>query len=332
MYIPQDVVNLIIDQLVLTEAYSSERRRCLQATSLVSDVWVNPSRRHLFSIIDFYDSPSVRGWCSRIKPDPYGLSRHVRVLRLWSGPLSSGILKTALPHLTSFKNLQELDMGRVLSTGRNYINYTPLHVLALIFSSFAGTLKRLRWTQKHASQDTWRNFHVLINLLPNLIDLDLSTFHGGLTLPLALPRIRLSSYDEPPDPSAFKHFKFQELEITGPIPLPSPFLEHCQTHLQVLNFWGGRLEPGYISSQCRRKAKIYSDRSHRRFQKPPDVVRGVPCPPGGQLPLPLTHRMGPGLDPQRLCFPHTSILSGGRSRYNSRTLLGSFPSRPPNRA
>ena len=150
-------------------------------------------------------------------------------------------------------------MGRMLSTGQTYINRTPLDVLALIFSSFAGTLKRLQWTQEHASQDTWRNFHVLINFLPNLIDLDLSTLYRGLILPPALPRIRLSSRDEPPDPSAFKHFKFQELEITDPIPPSSPFLEHCQTHLRVLNFWGGRLESSYLSRQCRRKAKIYSD-------------------------------------------------------------------------
>jgi hypothetical protein len=333
MYILQDVVDLIIDQLA-SMISSLEHRRYLQATSLVSTPWVNPSQRHLFSTIDFFNCLSVRRWCSRIKPDPYGVSRHVRVLRLRSGPLSSSILMTALPHLTSLQNLQELDMSPTSYTvDMININHASLNILVPVFSSLAGALKRLRWIQTNTTQETWRNLYILTNLLPNLMDLNLSTFHGGLTLPPALPRIHLSPDGEPPDPSAFEHFKFQELEITDPIPPSSPFLEHCQTHLQVLGFWGGDLEPGYVSGQCRRKVRIKcSDQSHRGFQKPPDVVRGVPCPPGGQLLLPVIHRTGPGLDPQQLCFPHTSILSGGCSGYNLQTLLGSFPSRPLNRA
>jgi hypothetical protein len=330
MYTPQDVVDLIIGQLALmiAELCPSERHRFLQATSLVSTPWVNPSQRRLFSTIDFHNSSSVRRWCSRIKPDTYGVSRHVRVLRIWSEPLSSGVIKNALPHLTSFKNLQELSMGRVPYMGQIYTNCTPLDVLAPIFSSFAGSLKRLQWTQKRTGQEAWRNLYVLTNLLPNLMDLDLSSSRDGLTLPL-LPRIRLSSKDEPPDPSAFEHFKFRELEVVDSIPPSSPFLEYCQIHLQVLDFRSRDLEPGYVSRQCERKARIYSDQFHRRIQKPSDVVRGMPCAPGGQLLLSVIHRTDLGLDSQQLPFPHTSILSGGCSRYNLQQLLGSFPPNLP---
>ena len=253
MYIPQDVVDLIIDQLALILAVvgPSEHRRCLQATSLVSTPWVNASQRHLFSAIKFDNSPSVRGWHSRIKPDPYGVSRHVRVLRLWIRPLSSGILETVLPHLTSLRNLQELDVSPTPYMDYTSIYCTPLDVLTPIFSSLAGNLnlKRLRWAQRNTTQETWRNLYVLANLLPNLMDLDLLTFRDSLILPAALPRIRLSPGGEPPDPAAFNHFKFQELEIMDLILPSSPFLEHCQTHLRVLDFWGPGSVPGYASRQ-----------------------------------------------------------------------------------
>lgn len=56
----------------------------------------------------------------------------------------------------------------------------------------------------------------------------------------------MSSVNGPPDPLAFKHFGFQELEVTRFI-LPSlPFLEYCRTRLRVLvlGIHGGS---GYVS-------------------------------------------------------------------------------------
>jgi hypothetical protein len=313
MYIPQDVVDLIIDQLALTmvEVYARERRRCLKATSLVSTVWVNPSQRHLFSTIEFDNDASVRGWCSRIKPDPYGISRHVRFLRLCKQPLSSGILETAVPHLTSFQTLEELNVDWESRTEKIDIDCPPLNVLTHIFSSLSGTLKRLGWMQTPITQDTWRVLCVLTNCLPNLMDLDLLSFHHGPLVPPALPRIRLYG-DELPDPSAFDHFKFQILEIVDSISPSPPFFKHCQTHLQVLDFWGF----DYRSRQYQREAKTHSDQFRRRLRKLPDVFRGVPRPPGDQLQLRLIHRTDPGLDSQQLRFPHTPARSGGHHRYN----------------
>jgi hypothetical protein len=154
------------------------------------------------------------------------------------GPLlSSGIPTTALPHLTSFQNLQELDVGQVRHWDRIDINCTPIDVLTPIFSSFSATLKRLRWTQKNTGQDTWKSLYVLTNLLPNLTDLDLSGVDDCYLIfsPPAFPCLRLSHRTEPPDPFAFKHFKFRELKIVDLTPLSSPFLEYCKTHLRVLD-------------------------------------------------------------------------------------------------
>jgi len=108
VYVPQDIVDLIIDQLCSTTLYCGS---FLRATSLVSTAWVNPSQRHLFSTLRLYSSSSVRKWCSRIRPGPHGISRHVRVLQLSSRLVVSGTLETALPHFTSFRNLRELDIA-----------------------------------------------------------------------------------------------------------------------------------------------------------------------------------------------------------------------------
>jgi len=262
MYFPQDIVYVIIDQLVSVAVndYHDYHLTWLQATSLVSTAWVNPSQRHLFSTINFYFSASVRKWCSRIRPGPYGISRYVRVLRLGAPSLHPDILETALPHLTSFQNLRELDMGQVSHGQRIHISRVFLDVLVPIFSSFAGALKRLQWTQKDAAHETWKTFYTLTDLLPNLTDIDLSGVRGDYNLPIlppALPRLCMSPGNQPPDPLAFKHFKFKELKIVDSIP-PSPqFLEHCQTHLRVLDFWSSKYVNNSASKyQCKARTLV----------------------------------------------------------------------------
>ena len=156
MYIAQDVVDLIVDQL---SACNRSREHHLRAASLVSTVWVNRSQHHLFSILKLRSSKTIHKWCSRIKPDPYGVSRHVRVLLLghdkkyFRQPLVLSDTKAALPHLTSFKNLQELIIYYI------DLENAPLGVLVPIFSSFTGTLKRLRWTQEAAVHEALRTHH-----------------------------------------------------------------------------------------------------------------------------------------------------------------------------
>jgi len=84
--IPQDIIDLITDQLCLVHC-----NRSLRATSLVSTAWVNPSQRHLFFTgLRLYSSSGVQNWRSRIRPGPHGIPRHVRVLQLSSKLMISG--------------------------------------------------------------------------------------------------------------------------------------------------------------------------------------------------------------------------------------------------
>ena len=102
---------------------------------------------------------------------------------------------------------------------------------------------------KPTVHETWKTLYTLTDLLPNLTDIHLSDEHDEFSLPSsALPRIYLSSENEPPEPLALKHFKFRELKIMRSIPPSPPFLEYCQTHLRVLGLWGWDMEePGCVS-------------------------------------------------------------------------------------
>lgn len=257
MCIPQDIVSLIIDQLVLgaggTALVASRYgtvcprslARDLRATSLVSTRWVNHSQHYLFSTIVFSQEAHVWEWCSRIRPGPRGVSRHVRVLKLKD---HLDILETALPHLTSFQNLQEL----VMYHGQADAGRVSLDVLVPIFSSFATTLKRLQWSQEATAPDARKALYTLTDLLPNLVEIDLSSVWSNRCLirPPVLPRINLSSGRQPPDLLAFKHLKFQELWATFPVPPLPQFLEYCCTYLRVLSFGG--LQRGCVSHFYRR--------------------------------------------------------------------------------
>ena len=230
MHIPHDIVDLIVDQLSLS---GDGDPGYLQATSLVSTVWVNRSQHHIFSTLELGDSSKIKRWCSRVKPDPYGVSRHVRVLIVgWRDrprsptepPLIASDIEFAHPHFTSLNNLQEFILGRT------YLMDTPLNVLSPIFSSSAGTLERLRWTNCRADiPKTWEDIRTLANLLPNLTYVDLSGYldiDGGT-------KARFSA-DEGHSP-AIRRFAFHELQIADVTLLSLPLFEFCGPHLQVLD-------------------------------------------------------------------------------------------------
>ena len=226
MHIPQDVVDLIVDQLSLSAGWKT--RGYLRAASLVSTAWVDRSQHHLFSTLTFYDTVKIERWCSRIKPDPYGVSRHVRALTLGGGcsytlfnprPRVSDI-ETALPHLVSFKSLQELMLGIVC---------TSLGVLAPIFSSSPGILKLHRWARPDVDvYETWKDISTLADLLPNLTHVSLSGYQENSAIHIQLSVNEGSSL-------AINRFKFHELQIAFGIPHSLPFFETSGPHLQVLD-------------------------------------------------------------------------------------------------
>ena len=246
MLIPQDIWDLIIDRLAEVR-YPPERCEFLRAASLVSTTWVNRSQHHIFSTVSFNPrGRSVQKWCSGVGPDPGGVSRHVRTLEFIHGrnpskepgPLVTDVLKTAFPHLTSFRNIQTLEVYRV------DLGVAPLELLIPIFSSFAGTLRRLLWIQMADTvHKTWTTISAIVNLFPNLLDLILSgdsvSDGHGITCP-PLPRIRFPddvelAHVDYVDSLAFKHFKFQELRVCVQVPNSSSLLEYCQSHLRALD-------------------------------------------------------------------------------------------------
>ena len=232
MYIPQDIVDLIVDQLYQPMLY--ETKHYLRATSLVSTTWVNRSQYHLFSTVEFNTSRNVKRWCCRIQPDPDGVSRHVRVLAVGpqrrdstgpTTPLADRYIRAALPHLASFKNLQTFILGYT------DLEDTPLGVLAPIFSSSAGSLMRFQWTHCLAADihEAWKDVRALTDLSPNLAYVILSAYRHD---PSEI-QIRLSA-DEG-RPLAIDRFEFPELRIDYCIPPSIPFFESCGPHLQVLD-------------------------------------------------------------------------------------------------
>ena len=230
MHIVQDVVDLIIDQLNEPDQDPTLANPHLLVASLVSTACANRSQHHLFSALYFCDSERIKKWCSRIKPDPNGVSRHVRALTLSAGdpcfPLPVSDIKAALPHFALFKNLEEL----ILHYG--VLKNASLGVLAPMFSACAGTLQRIRWFQPETDIfETWKDISTLTNFLPSLTSVNLVGYRGDSDP--SETQIRLS-VDEG-RPLALNRSTPHELHIVHAIPLSLPFLGFCGPHLQVLD-------------------------------------------------------------------------------------------------
>jgi len=241
MHIPQDVVDLIVDQLSLPA--DRDWSWYLKDASLVSTAWVNRSQHHLFSTVKFSGRRGVKWWCSKIKPGPYGVSRHVRTLTLgdldpcFPPPLASDLeveLEPSLPHLTSFKNLQELIIAHPS------IARTSLRVLTPIFSSSPGILKLHWWTHLNLDiHETWKDISALADLLPNLIHVNLSDYQNTHT--------EVQLLIDKGCPLTIKRFKFHKLQIVPDSPLSLPFFESGVPYLQILDLTVFRM---YSPDEC----------------------------------------------------------------------------------
>lgn len=231
MNIPQDIADLIVDQLISVVS-DSLRQECLRSLSLVSTVWVDRCQHYLFSTITLSHEFLVKKWFSRTRD---GVSKHVRALFLnradfyWSFLVASDI-QNPLHILTSFQNLRELGVHDL------YRDLPSLDVLTPIFSSFANSLRRLTWSP---GRTPWTTVTALIDLLPNLADLELAYYSPRRTKQITsppLPRIQLTYNVELADSLKFKHFKFQELSVhTLSFFRSQSLLEYCRTHLRALD-------------------------------------------------------------------------------------------------
>ena len=113
----------------------------------------------------------------RRRARPWVVSRYLRTLKFIdglnrseeSGRCIADILKTAIPHLASFQNIQRLEVYRL------DLGVALLDALIPIFSSFPGTLRRLLWIQMgDTAHKTWITISAIVNIFPNLADLLLS--------------------------------------------------------------------------------------------------------------------------------------------------------------
>ena len=305
MHIPQDVWDLIIDQLISRGEDPWRIRKFLRAASLVSTAWVNRSQHHLFSTLAFIRRDILQNWCSRIRPDPDGVSRHVRTLRLVNmraaslpRPLLTDVLKTASPHLTSFRNIQKLWVCNV------DLGAASLDVLIPAISSFAGTLRWLGWTQEPGTiHKTWTTICTIVNLFPNLVDVFLScssaTARHGIAYPL--PRIQFPDGVELKhvDSFAFKYFKFQELVIRASVPDSLRFFEYCRRHLRALDLrglWIGAGELTLTGSGLEKTYVLDLTDSFRGFRGFTNVVRGMLRARDVRLLFRFGYRTATGLD------------------------------------
>jgi len=162
-----------------------------------------------------------------IKPDPCGVSRHVRVLILGgrdmhTRPLLAPDIKASLPHLTSLKNLRELIIDHPDTA------HASLDVLTPIFSSSPGILKLHWWTRLDVDiHEFWKDISTLADLLPNLTLIGLSdcqSMHSEVQVSVD-QRCSLAN----------KRFEFHQLRIVFTTPLSLPLFGFCAPQLQILD-------------------------------------------------------------------------------------------------
>ena len=108
---PQELVDRIIDNLnellkqPAPEAWSQTK---LSDYSTVSKRWVNRTQYHHFGSLHFMNYYHMDRWRETIRPDPSGVSRHVRALH-WH---YIGLLRGFEDHLRALTNIEEATFDR----------------------------------------------------------------------------------------------------------------------------------------------------------------------------------------------------------------------------
>ena len=83
--LPQELVDQIIDQLAdQGESPSGGRPTNISQYSTVSRLWVIPTQKQHFECVHFEGDRGLKKWRTKVKPDPSGVSHHVRKLS-WGG-------------------------------------------------------------------------------------------------------------------------------------------------------------------------------------------------------------------------------------------------------
>ena len=79
---PQEIVDMIIDQLANYILSSSGKPANISWYSTVSRQWVARTQKYLFESVHLNGQSGLEKWCRAIEPNPAGVSRHVNELSL----------------------------------------------------------------------------------------------------------------------------------------------------------------------------------------------------------------------------------------------------------
>ena len=186
MKLPQELFDEVLSYLPPEHRHG---RQSLANCSLVSKSWTNPSRRHLFKVVDIPEK-FLLSWLNSISPANHELLQHIQALscitssQSWrDGRPPSHPIYLLRNYLPSLRQLQHLSLFSM--------QIPPYISLRLdIFSAFQSTLSRL--SLKHCDV-TINALVTLINYFPNLDHLDLSSLwhrtDGNPAPPLSRPRV-----------------------------------------------------------------------------------------------------------------------------------------------
>jgi len=153
--LPQELTDKIIDEVAKDPVLGTAT---LQASSLVSRVWVHRSHRHLFSEVEF-DDYTFRNWCLAVRPGEDGPSRHVTRLHYHAGYAAAypQCIVDNARYLSYFTNVQTL-----------HLSEAPLHVI-----EYVSGFMRLRSTVRFVELETClMNINDLVTFLRPFTNLE----------------------------------------------------------------------------------------------------------------------------------------------------------------
>ena len=104
--LPQEIVDMIIDQLAEEAPCPFEVRKPMSTYSTVSRQWVEGTRKHHFRCIEFRGPEGMEKWRTAFEADPLGISRHVRKL-IWT---CIDTLQGFDEHIRAFTQVKEVDL------------------------------------------------------------------------------------------------------------------------------------------------------------------------------------------------------------------------------
>ena len=187
---PQEIVDMVIDELhnlgEPTEYYSTISRK-----------WLDRSQKYYFESPRFYGhgQRNLEKWRRVIKPDPLGVSRHVRRLSL---PYIK-TLKGFEEHIRAFTRIERVEFESC-HIFRSLVNVQPLTLLG-------SSLVQLKIMKAKTTASVMNSLLAALPHLRRLIAYGLSVKHGSssIRLPTAIPFFEGANHFElwwaaPPSP------------------------------------------------------------------------------------------------------------------------------------